>query len=327
MAGDDKKQPIVIKKIVAGGHGHHGGAWKVAYADFVTAMMAFFLLLWLLGITDEAQRDGISDYFKNPAGIKGIGGASTSMIKLGGAKEMPRGDRTRNQDVSQTTEQPERKKGEEELERDGNKAEVTKEELDEQQRRKADKKVLDNLLLLLKKAIEQSASLAKFKDQLFLDVTPDGLRIQIFDKKNRPMFDLGSAKLKPYTKKILHEIAKTIKTVPNRISISGHTDSTRFHKGYILYENDYGEEVKLPYTNWELSSDRANAARRSLLKGGVKVSQIGRVVGFSSSVLYNKKNNSHPSNRRITIVIMNRESEIDMKITEGSDTVKQQIIK
>ncbi len=322
MAGDDKKQPIVIKKIVAGGHGHHGGAWKVAYADFVTAMMAFFLLLWLLGITDDAKRDGISDYFKNPAGIKGIGGASTSMIKLGGAKEMPRGDRTRNQDVSQTTEQPERKKGEEDLQVDGNKA---TESAEEQAKRKADKKVLDNLLQILKKAIEQSASLRKFKEQLYLDITPDGLRIQIFDKKNRPMFDLGSAKLKPYTKKILYEIAKTIRTVPNRISISGHTDATRFHKGYVIYENDYGEEIKLPYTNWELSADRANAARRTLLKGGVKAAQIGRVVGFSSSVLYNKNNKTDPSNRRITIVVMNRESEFDMKLTEGAAAVKQEL--
>jgi len=322
VAGDDKKQPIVIKKIVAGGHGHHGGAWKVAYADFVTAMMAFFLLLWLLGITDDAKRDGISDYFKNPAGIKGVGGASTSMIKLGGAKEMPRGDRTRNQDVSQTTEQPERKKGEADLQVDGNRA---SESAEEQAKRKADKKTLDNLLQVLKKAIEQSASLRKFKEQLYLDITPDGLRIQIFDKKNRPMFDLGSAKLKPYTKKILYEIAKIIQTVPNRISISGHTDATRFHKGYVIYENDYGEEIKLPYTNWELSADRANAARRTLLKGGVKIKQIGRVIGFSSSVLYNKKNKTDPSNRRITIIVMNRESEFDMKLTEGAAAVKQEL--
>lgn len=323
MAGDDKKQPIVIKKIVAGGHGHHGGAWKVAYADFVTAMMAFFLLLWLLGITDEAQRNGISDYFKNPAGIKGIGGASTSMIKLGGAKEMPRGDRTRKQDVNQNTEPPESKKGEKDKETDGSKSTPSEAE---KKKREVDKKVLDNLLLILKKSIEKDASLKKFKEQLFLDVTPDGLRIQIFDKKNRPMFDLGSAKLKPYTKKILHAIGKTISTVPNRISISGHTDATRFHKGYVLYENDYGEEVKLPYTNWELSADRANAARRTLVTGGVDISQIGRVVGFSSSVLHNKENKTAPSNRRITLIVMNRKSEFDMKITEGSDTVKQNII-
>jgi len=324
VAGDDKKQPIVIKKIVAGGHGHHGGAWKVAYADFVTAMMAFFLLLWLLGITDEAQRNGISDYFKNPAGVKGIGGASTSMIKLGGAKEMPRGDRTRKQDISQTTEPPERKKGEEDKQIDGKKATETKEEM---QKRAADKKSLDKLLEILKKAIEKNSSLKKFKEQLFLDVTPDGLRIQILDKKNRPMFDLGSAKLKPYTTKILYEIAKTISAVPNRISISGHTDATRFHKGYILYENDYGEEVKLPYTNWELSADRANAARRTLVAGGVNTKQIGRVIGFSSSVLRNKDNKTDPGNRRITLIIMNRKSEFDMKLTEGLDTVKQEILK
>jgi len=324
VAGDDKKQPIVIKKIVAGGHGHHGGAWKVAYADFVTAMMAFFLLLWLLGITDEATREGISDYFKNPAGIKGIGGASTSMIKLGGAKEMPRGDRTRKQDVSQTTEQPDRKKGEDELEHDGNNAAPETDE--EKAKREADKKVLDNLLQVLKKAIEDSSSLRKFKEQLYLDITPDGLRIQIFDKKNRPMFDLGSAKLKPYTIKILKEISKVIREVPNLISISGHTDAIRFHKGYILYENDYGEEIKLPYTNWELSADRANAARRTLLKGGMSAKQIGRVVGFSSSVLHNKKDKTHPSNRRITIIVMNRKSAFDMKITEGADTVTQEVL-
>lgn len=327
MAGDDKKQPIVIKKIVAGGHGHHGGSWKVAYADFVTAMMAFFLLLWLLGITDEATRSGISDYFKNPAGIKGIGGASTSMIKLGGAKEMPRGDRTRKQDVSQTTEPPERKQGIEDLQVDGNSPAKSEEIKAEEKKREKDKAVLDNLLQILKKAIEKSASLKKFKEQLHLDVTPDGLRIQIFDKKNRPMFDLGSAILKPYTTKILNEIGSIIRTVPNQISISGHTDATRFHKGFILYENDYGEEIKLPYTNWELSADRANAARRKILKGGVKVSQIGRVVGFSSSVLYNKKNKTDPSNRRITIIVLNRKSELNMKITESANTVKQSILK
>ena len=323
MAGDDKKQPIVIKKIVAGGHGHHGGSWKVAYADFVTAMMAFFLLLWLLGVTDEATRNGISDYFKNPAGIQGPGGASTSLIKLGGAKEMPLGDRTREQDISQTTEQPEREIGKEDLQIDGKTAVESKEE---QKKRKEDKLVLDNLLQVLKKAIEKNASLKKFKEQLYLDITPDGLRIQIFDKKNRPMFDLGSAIIKPYTTKILNEIGKVIRTVPNQISISGHTDATLFHKGFVLYENDYGEEIKLPYTNWELSADRANAARRTLLSSGLNATQVGRVVGFSDSVLHNKSNKTDPSNRRISIIVMNRKSELDMKITEGVDTVKQSIL-
>lgn len=321
MAGDDKKQPIVIKKIVAGGHGHHGGSWKVAYADFVTAMMAFFLLLWLLGVTDEATRNGISDYFKNPAGVKGPGGASTSMIKLGGAKDMPVGDRSLKQDTSQTKEQSESKQ---ELQLESKKAEESKEEL---KKRAEDKVVLDNLLQILKKAIEKNASLKKFKEQLFLDITPDGLRIQIFDKKNRPMFDLGSAIIKPYTTKILNEIGKVIRTVPNQISISGHTDATLFHKGFILYENDYGEEIKLPYTNWELSADRANAARRTLLSSGLDAAQIGRVVGFSDSVLHNKNNKTDPSNRRITIIVMNRKSEFNMKITEGADTVKQNIIR
>lgn len=320
MAGDDKKQPIVIKKIVAGGHGHHGGSWKVAYADFVTAMMAFFLLLWLLGITDEAQRNGIADYFKNPAGIQGPGGASTSMIKLGGAKDMPIGDRTRKQDSDQNQEDsPSKQNSQSDIK-------PVTESKEEQKKRAEDKIVLDNLLQMLKKAIEKNASLKKFKEQLYLDITPDGLRIQIFDKKNRPMFDLGSAILKPYTAQILNEIGKAIRTVPNQISISGHTDATLFHKGFVLYENDYGEEIKLPYTNWELSADRANAARRTLLSSGINAIQIGRVVGFSDSVLYNKKDKTDPSNRRITIVVMNRKSELDMKLTEGSETVKQKLL-
>ena len=333
MAGEDKKQPIVVKKIVAGGHGHHGGSWKVAYADFVTAMMAFFLLLWLLGITDEMQREGISDYFKNPAGVKGPGGASTSLIKLGGAKEMPKGDRTRKQNIERTAE-PTHKKVDGSTDDDKTSTEQGKQDSDDkqfdkisEQERIEDKRRLDELLHLLKVAIEKSKNLKQFKDQLFLDVTPDGLRIQIVDKQNRPMFDLGSAELKPYTVKILQEIGKVISKVPNRVSISGHTDATRFHRGYLIYENDYGEEIKLPYSNWELSADRANTARRVLLKSGLSTPQIGRVVGLSSSVPFINENPNHPMNRRISIIVMNRDAELAMKSSEGPvDGVQQDVL-
>jgi chemotaxis protein MotB len=280
---DDKRQPIVIKKIKKGGHGHHGGSWKVAYADFVTAMMAFFLLLWLLGISDENLREGTSDYFNNPAGIQGPGGASTSLIKLGGAMEIPKGDTKKRE--------PHHK-------------------MDDQKRLeeiRLDKARLDDLLKKLKESIETSDNLKDFKDQLLLEITPEGLRIQIVDKENRPMFDLGSATLKSYSKKILAEIAKTIYSeVPNRVSISGHTDATPFARGYIEYENRYGEEGRRKYSNWELSADRANAARRELIASGMPENQLGRVIGLASSVLFDKEDPYSPVNRRISILVMNK---------------------
>ncbi len=304
MAGDDKKQPIVVKKIIQGGGGHHGGSWKVAYADFVTAMMAFFLLLWLLGITDEMQREGISDWFKNPSGIKGPGGASTSMIKLGGTKDIPKGDGHKSEQHAPASEPEVEKSPEDKVK------EVEKKE---------DKKRLDKLLEKLKAAIESSKELKNFKDQLLLEITPDGLRVQIIDNKNRPMFALGKADLKSYTKVILRKISKlVVQEVPNLVSITGHTDATPFPKGYIEYEDRYGNDYRKPYTNWELSADRANAARRELLKGGMPNDQLGRIVGLASSVLHDKKNPRSPKNRRISILIMNKAAEEAMGRVEGS---------
>lgn len=279
MAIDEKKQPIVIKKIKKGGDGHHGGAWKVAYADFVTAMMAFFLLMWLLGSTGTDDRKAISEFFQNPSAVQGPGGASTSMIKLGGALEVPKGEG-----------EPMRKPTPEELAQDMQEAAK-----------------LDELMQRIKEQIENTPSLADFKEQLLLDITSEGLRIQIVDKKNRPMFDLGSAELKWYTKEILHELAKTIGEVPNHISVTGHTDATPFIGG-------------LPnYTNWELSADRANAARRELNRGGLKREKFGRVVGLASSVPFNKEDPYAPVNRRISIVVLNRATERAIGLTEEGD--------
>jgi chemotaxis protein MotB len=269
MAIDEKKQPIVVKKIKKAGGGHHGGAWKVAYADFVTAMMAFFLLMWLLGSTGAEDRKSISDVFKNPSAVQGPGGASTSMIKLGGAMEVPRGEG-----------EPMRKPTPEELSQDMQEAAK-----------------LDELMQRLKKQIEETPTLAEFKDQLLLDITSEGLRIQIVDKKGRPMFDLGSAVLKEYTAEILHELARTIAEVPNHLSVTGHTDATPFGG------------ARPDYTNWELSADRANAARRALSYGGLKRDKFGRVVGLASSVPFDKENPTAPVNRRISIVVLNRATE------------------
>ena len=282
MPLDDKKQPIIIKKIKKHGHGHHGGAWKVAYADFVTAMMAFFLLMWLLGSTARAERAGISDFFKDPSAIQGPGGASTSMIKLGGSMEVPRGK-------------------DEPLKNNPKTPKISEKEALQ------DKARLNKLMEALKEQIENSPALQAFKDQLLLDITSEGLRIQIVDKKGRPMFDLGSSQLKSYTKVILHEIARTINKVPNHISISGHTDATPFT----------GERPD--YTNWELSADRANAARRELIAGGMSQEKIGRVVGLASSVPFNNKDPYDPMNRRISIVVLNKATEQAIGLDGGKD--------
>lgn len=305
---DDKKQPIVIKKIVKGG-GHHGGAWKVAYADFVTAMMAFFLLLWLLGVTDEAMRGGISDYFKAPSPLIGPGGASTSMIKLGGTKEIPHGDGEKLNQKAPSDE----------------KIEISEKGINEKKAPEEDtaavakeKKTLDQLMVKLKETIEHSDMLTDFKEQLRIEIMPEGLRIQIIDKKNRPMFSAGSEKLKPYTRVILHELAKTItKYAPNKISITGHTDASSFGKGIIEYETVDGEVLRKTYSNWELSSDRANAARRELVKGGMPAKQVGRVVGLGSSILFDKKNPTSSKNRRINIIVMNQSTIDNIAKSEG----------
>lgn len=290
MAGNDKKQLIVIKKSKGGGgHAHHGGAWKVAYADFVTAMMAFFLLMWLLGSTSKAQKAGLSDYFKNPSAIQGPGGASTSMIKLGGMKDMQKFDTRKNKSSSQKENKKEAK---------AKAAKISKE---------VEKQNFDTLLQALKAAIKKSPALKPFKDQLLVDMTPQGLRIQIVDKKNRTMFGLSSARLEPYMQKILSAITRVISKVPNRISISGHTDTTNFVKGYYREYGDAQESVR--YTNWELSADRANAARREMVKSGLAEDKIGEVIGLGSSVPFDKKNPRSPVNRRISIIVMNKATE------------------
>lgn len=295
---DDKKQPIVIKKIVKGG-GHHGGAWKVAYADFVTAMMAFFLLLWLLGISDEDMRGGISEMFKNPSPLIGPGGTSTSMIKLGGTKEIPHGEGDKMMKQAKIEK-------------------IDDVVSDEKEQIEKEKVVLDQLLVKLKDTIENSEILKDFKDQMLLEVIPEGLRIQIIDKEKRPMFSSGSEKLKPYTRVILQEVAKTIAdNAKNKISITGHTDDSAFGKGIIEYETVDGEVLRKQYSNWELSADRANAARRELVKGGMPVEQIGRVVGLASTVLFDK-DPRNPINRRISIIVLNKATVEAIKINEGS---------
>ena len=288
---EDNTQPIIIKKIKKGGHGHHGGAWKIAYADFVTAMMAFFLLMWLLSSASKDQKSAISDYFNNPPTLFGTGGASTSPIKVGGGKDISysEGD-TKNSSTSdekpkETPSPPE-------------KAEVGEITEDDKQR-------LVDLKKELEQEIDASEALKPFKDQLLLEITKEGLQVQIIDKENRPMFASGSSTLQPYAAQILREIGKVINHVPNKISLAGHTDATPYSKDSGLY------------TNWELSADRSNASRRALIQGGMDENKAARVVGLSSAVLLDKTNPTNPINRRISIIVLNKETENAFLHDEG----------
>jgi chemotaxis protein MotB len=283
MASNDKR-PIVVKRIKKIAGGAHGGAWKIAYADFVTAMMAFFLLMWLLGSTSKEDLAGISEYFKQPLAVAMSGGSSSSesksMIKGGGQ------DLTRNKgEVRKGEIKPEKKievKTAEEVLRIEKQKEVEK---------------LKELKVKIEKAIDADQKLQQFKKQILLDITTEGLRIQIVDEKNRPMFRSGSAQLESYTKDILHEIGKMLNQVPNKVSLSGHTDA----QPYSVGDKGYG--------NWELSADRANASRRELIVGGMSDEKIVRVVGLSSAVLFDKIDPLNPINRRISIIVMNKKAE------------------
>jgi len=291
MAGAEKKlQPIIIKKIKKGGHGHHGGAWKIAYADFVTAMMAFFLLMWLLGSTTKGDLRGIADYFNTPLQVAMSGGSgsgdSSSVLRGGG------------EDLTRTVGQV--KRGSDDAQR---KTYTVKAMAADMQR------VADEEAKLIKKRIEQSLErnprLRDVKNQVKMDVTADGLRIQIVDDKNRPMFDSGSTVVKPYMRELLGEIAKVLNDVESKVTLSGHTDSSPFSGG------------ERGYSNWELSTDRANASRRELVAGGIAENKILRVVGLAAIVPYDAANPDAPVNRRISIVVMNQLAE--MRLLTGNE--------
>jgi chemotaxis protein MotB len=315
MAKEEKAQIIIVKRRKKGGAGHHGGAWKVAYADFVTAMMAFFLVMWLVSSISKEQRAAVFDYFKNPSmqpgktvrpapGQTGPGGASTSVINMGGGMDAPRVTLVKTPE-STTNSKPEpfnlkTPPANVDLEQARKMAQEEAQKMDLEVAQKiteaAEHKKLESLLQELRQAIDKSQALRPFKDQLLLDITPEGLRIQIVDAQNRPMFDVGSARLKDYTTAILKTLAGYLNTVPNRISISGHTDIRPYPGG-------------VGYTNWELSADRANAARRALGSGGLNEAKIARVVGLSSSVLFDKDDPQNAINRRISIIVMTKEAE------------------
>lgn len=279
---DDSTRPIIIKrkKVVAGGA--HGGAWKIAYADFVTAMMAFFLLMWLLGSTAKGDLEGIASFFQNPVKVSMAGGSgsgdATSILKGGG------------QDLTRQAGQV--KRGDVEVRKSTS---FSKEAQQEFRRREQER--LESLKKEIEQMIEQSPQLAEMKKQLLLDITSEGLRIQIVDEQNRPMFDTGGDALKSYTRDLLRQIGVLLNDVPNRISLAGHTDAAPFVGGYQ------------GFSNWELSTNRANASRRELVAGGMEPHKVLRVVGLGSTLLFDKNDPLNPVNRRISIVVLNQRTE------------------
>jgi chemotaxis protein MotB len=279
MAGGDKKiQPIIIKRIKKGGHGHHGGAWKIAYADFVTAMMAFFLLMWLLGSTTKGDLKGIADHFNTPLQVALMGGSgsgdSNSVIRGGGEDMTRTAGQVRRGEVEESKRTPTASAAAEEMQR-----------LAEAQAKRVRARV--------EEVMDRNPRLRELRAQVKMDLTADGLRIQIVDDKNRPMFDSGSAAVKPYMRELLVEIARVLNEVDARITLTGHTDASPFSAG------------ERGYSNWELSADRANASRREMLGGGMDERKVLRVVGLAAVLPFDHADPGAPVNRRISIVVMN----------------------
>lgn len=279
--------PIIIKKVKKGGHAAHGGAWKVAYADFVTAMMAFFLLLWLLNVTTTEQKEGLSDYFAPTTSSLSQSGAGGM---LGGRSMQTEGARlsdTGSPSVVSSIKPPEEGKkddGEASKTREMEEAELLAKlaKIEEQSFEQAKNEI--------RQAIAKDPELSGLEDNIVIDMTPEGLRIQIVDQFNESMFESGSSKITPRVQNLVKMIVKSIDELPNRLSISGHTDSSSFN----------GRD----YSNWELSSDRANASRRALLHAGLAPTRIDKVAGRADTDPLIRDDPSNPGNRRISIVLL-----------------------
>jgi len=278
----EDKNNIVIKRVKKVAAGHHGGSWKIAMADFAIAMMAFFLLMWLLANTTKEQKVELEQFFSDPVGYMDKVGR-LNPIDLGGSPSL-----IRQMNTSADSDQIEQ-------------AQMLNKDDPEQLAAsiETNKEVMDSLQSTLIQTISQSETLQQFKDQLSIDIRPDGLHIQIVDNKLRPMFDPGSDKIKNYFAEILLQLAPVISKVNNKISVSGHTDAAAFG------DTDY-------YSNWELSSERANAARRMLIEGGLPENHVAQVVGYASSQLYEPEKPLDPINRRIEIVVLNKPAEKEL---------------
>src|SRR3569623_331962 len=301
MADD---RPIIIKRIKKSGGGHHGGAWKVAYADFVTAMMAFFLLLWLLNAVTEEQKKGIAQYFKptiapqnqqsqqailngQPAVMMAVDGASAAQAQVDiqdaqeDAEDNPqKSDSNSDQNPNPVPAQPDQK------------AEKPVDVKEAQQVvAKAEQKAFDDVKKKIEQQIQQDPGLADLKNNIDIQQTPEGLLIQLLDKEKVSMFPSGSASMNDRSRQLLSLVAHVVAPLDNKLSISGHTDATPY-------------QGRADYSNWELSTDRANAARRALVYSGVDDRRIENVSGRADTDPMVKDNPLSPENRSISIVLL-----------------------
>ena len=299
-------EAIIIKRVKKGGHAaHHGGAWKVAYADFVTAMMAFFLLLWLLNATTEVQKQGIADYF-SPTSLSLSSGGAGGM--LGGQTISSPGamtDRTAVPSVSlelkptsgATAGDADEEGGANDKDKSAEQAmadaEAALKKLEEQQR-DTENAQFQETEKEIRQAIEETPDLKELKKHLLIDQTPEGLRIQVIDREGKPMYQSGSATMLPRTKKLVAKIAVAIKSLPNKVKVAGHTDSTPF------------KSRRKGYSNWELSGERAQASRRVLVEGGLDPNRISAVEGRAARDPLLPDDTKSPRNRRISILLLRR---------------------
>ncbi|MDM9560205.1 MULTISPECIES: flagellar motor protein MotB [Bordetella] len=272
---------VVIRRKRARAAARHGGSWKIAYADFITAMMAFFLVMWLIAIVPKEELRGIAEYFRMPLRVALTGGpsssAETSAIPGGGRDPLRDEGEVRQADGSRVQAQVQ----------------------SDAERR--DRRALERLKHRLDSMLEENPVLKNFKPQLLIDMTTEGLRIQIVDNQNRPMFSTGSAEVRPYMRDILRELGPVLNELPNKVSIAGHTDATQYARG------------ERAYSNWELSADRANASRQELVAGGMAEGKLMRIQGLSSSMSLVKDDPYAAVNRRISLVVLNRRTQLQIE--------------
>ena len=282
---------VVRKKRASHDEGHSGGSWKIAYADFMTAMMAFFLVMWILSLVPKSELKDLADYFRRPL-ISAVTGdphtPATRNVIPGGGTPSPIPTKSALQEVTALIPQVSRSEQSEDNER------------------------LENLKRNVDLQIENNPTLKNFQPQMVMDMTPEGLRIQILDNQQQPMFATGSARLNPEMIYILKELAPLLNDMPNGISISGHTDATQ----YVTGEH--------AYSNWELSADRANSARQALVNNGLSESKIRRILGLSSTINLLKDDPYSPINRRISIVVLNHKTEQMLEKMNASPGLKQE---
>ena len=286
MSNSDAPRIVIRRK--KGGHAaHHGGAWKIAYADFITAMMAFFLVMWLLSLIPKEGLGTIAEYFKRPLIEAVTGGTGMSEDKSLIPGKPPSLLPTINPAPSRPTPLEDNRESDE-----------------------RDTRRLEDLRGELEELINTDPVLRQFRPQMILDMTSEGLRIQIVDQQNRPMFQTGSAVVQPYMRNILRELGPLFNKLPNSLTISGHTDATQYARG------------ERAYSNWELSADRANAARQELIAGGMDESKVKRILGLSSTISLVQDDPYAAVNRRISLVVLNARTERRMDLESSTEELQ-----